>query len=363
MRRFLKSLRGRNVLCAVLEKKWGVDVVRALVNERVLTRGELAAFYPCPGHEEGCPREVVPARDGEVYSHLALPAVVDCCPVLELSESDLATWTFSPGGWFRLLGKLLGVSQVSFDPTMRNRFVLGRADRGVLGRADRGADVEVLYVPRAGEDLLYCLAAIHRRRRRTLVVMPLRPETDLFEAYEEPGGVVEVVYLEERLAIENGRVLWHDLSAENEDGVPHCTVFDTSGSRELSYKEYEAFRVSLKTYDLFLDLCDRRGRRSYRGGRTLADGRFEEATVPYTGAMAFAELMRSGRPVRACSLEALRGNSPASANKRIEEARRVLDVRTGRTTWRATDIVVGEERDAKLFVFKPDDGLRWCLIA
>jgi len=70
--------------------------------------------------------------------------------------------------------------------------------------------------------------------------------------------------------------------------------------------------------------------------------------------------MERREPLRAAELSAL--NSFGSPNKQVEAARRALDVKVSRYEWRSTHLLRGELPEAKRYLFRPPDGLRWGVI-
>lgn len=49
-------------------------------------------------------------------------------------------------------------------------------------------------------------------------------------------------------------------------------------------------------------------------------------------------------------------------DKRVEAARRAIDVNLGRYQWRAVQTLRGDERETKRYLFNPPDGFRFAIV-
>ena len=131
----------------------------------------------------------------------------------------------------------------------------------------------------------------------------------------------------------------------------------------LSVNDVNGVVAKRHEYDLFLNVVTPGGD-GYLAGRKDGNGAYADVTLTQLAAAAIAELVTAKKPVRANALKCVRQGGIASPVRIIERARTALDVRTGRTAWRAFRTIthVGGDDSTKEFFFDPPQGFRYAVI-
>lgn len=371
MRRFLRALQGGVLpegIIGEFVKQIGEPAFAALVAEGVLVRGDRASTYPCPGGGSDCPRDVVENPGDPEFPFVAVPPGPEiCCPSVRLTAADLETKRASRPALVTLVSRLFRVEgPANLDsPVFRHAHRLGRSRWG-------GAERDVLFCTSLnGSEAVGHLLARRAMRQPTLVLAHARTRYTSPEvvAHFGRGEVVEVVFLEDCLAIEGDRVVvrGHAVTGVAEPAAvyvarpePFCIVVDQYGRREVDEATYREVASRIESYDLFIDLLTtvRAGR--YRSGYTDKNGLFVETSLTLQQAWAYAELVEQRRPLRAGELHAL--SAFGASHKQVEAARREVDVKLGRNTWRSTELVAGGDAPSNRYLFKPPDGLRFAVL-
>ena len=246
--------------------------------------------------------------------------------------------------WTKLLAGLFGVrGTVSRDEVFPHAVRLGKA-------MWRGSHRDVIYATDPGVGTVPHLFLRQMKQRPALVLLPMRvrgyaPE---FDELFSPGDSVETLFLEDVLFVEAGKVvlrLEQEAAAEFADVAPSVAeafalMTDAKGTHTIDEATYRDVVSRAEGYHLFLDVLSSLKAGRYRACRRDDDG-FHDGSLTHQQAFAYAEQMEQGRPVRAAELEAL--STHGSSYKQLEAARRELDVKTGRTSWRSTQFIKGDE--------------------
>lgn len=372
MNEFLQSLRGGvfpTALCSMMRNGVGQEAISALIHEGILFSGPTSNFYPCPEVGFDCPREIIANPDDESsYPFIAVPPENEsCCSPKLLKREDLETWSTSKRNFLSFLIKELGLEQTPIEA-----LVFPYAIR--FGYLTIGSKrFEVLFVSDTGENTKSNLMIRKMMGKATLAIIPARhPWTDSnIEVSFALDDNIKVLFLEDVLFLENGRLyLSSSFSSKRNNGNCQsdevnsnifCKSVDHTGVHDVNLGKYYQILDEKSDYDLFLDLTNRIKRKSYLGGRREG-GVFIEEDVQYSGAWAYAELIEKKRPMLSVMLATLSGGFGESPNKRLEKARRALDVKVGTTNWRSTLMLPGVDRQTKRYQFKPPAGLRWIIL-
>ena len=337
----------------------------ALLAAGVLERRGVAEWYPCGGPEgEGCPRRVVenPGDDEHPFAAVCGRCPPACETVL-LTEEEVEIVAVSEAGLIRALRLALDAEgEMEIDGSLfPHTFSLGRTSWG-------GAHREAFLALRPWDPGIPAFLASRRSARLpSLVLAPTRWRVQARLADEHgPADRVEIVFLEDVLALEGGRLA---LRAPVPTGVaepaaayqaaPYCMLVDADGARPVDEATYREIAAHADDYDLFLDLLSTTVAGRHRACRRNGDA-FEEGSLTHQQAGAYAELMERRRPLRAGELAAL--NTFGSPDKQVEAARRVLDVKLTRYEWRSSKLLRADDRLAKRYLFQPPEGLRWVLL-
>lgn len=131
----------------------------------------------------------------------------------------------------------------------------------------------------------------------------------------------------------------------------------------LTAGDAKAFVERRREYDLFLNVAAPTGS-GYLAGATDAKGKFADVTLTQMEAAVLAEIVLERKAVRAVALKCVRQGGIASPVRIIEKARGLVDVKKGRTSWRAFRTIthVGGDDTNKEFLFDPPAGFRWAVL-
>lgn len=366
MHAFLRALQGAQRPGGTrmeLDARFGADVVDALIATGLLTPGNRATHYPCPGGGDSCPRDVIENIGDPRFPFVAVPPGPEvCCDSVPLTANDVATWITSRRQLAAILTDLFRVR----GPANLTSEVFPCTHR--LGRAAwAGQDREVLLCTNLnGAAPVAFLLARKAQRQPTLVLAHARTRftSPDVEAHFGAGDVV-VVFLADELELVAGQVQRRQVLIAREPvatyGAPaFCVLVDPDGVREIDEATYRRVLASAETeLDLLLDLTTTVSAGRHPTGRREDGAYIKGSVTPQQGA-AYAELMERQQAVRAAEVRALNGvNHP---EKLIEAARRELDVKLSRYEWRSTELLRGDVPEAKRYWFRPPDDLRWVLL-
>jgi hypothetical protein len=371
VRRFLQALQGGVLpdgIISELVTRIGKPAFGALIAEGVLVRGDRATTYPCPGGGSECPRDVVENPGDPEFPFVAVPPGPEiCCPSVRLTEADLETKRTSRSALVKLISRLFRVDgPANLDTAIfRHAHRLGRSRWGGIER-----DV-LLCTNLSGSEAVGHLLARKAMRQPTLILAHARTRYTSPEiaAHFGRGEVVEVAFLEDCLAIEDGRVVTREPAVL---GVAEpvatyalqpelfCVVIDQDGRREVDEATYRDVAARMMSCDLFLDLLStvRAGR--YRSGYSDEHRAFVETSLTPQQAWAYAELVEKRKPTRAGELATL--SDFGASHKQVEAARRAVDLKLSRKKWRSTELIAGVDASANRYLFKPPPGLRFVVI-
>ena len=368
MRRFLRALQGGELpsdLHSELRQRIGEPAFEALIAEGVLVRGDRATTYPCPGGGSECPRDVVENPGDPDFPFVAVPPGPElCCPSVRLTEADLETKRTSRPDLIKLISRLFDIEGPANTTTevFRHAHRLGRSRWG-------GVEREVLLCTNLnGSEAVGHLAARQAMRQPTLVLAHARTRYTSHEAESRfrRGGVVEVLFLEDCLAIEEGRVILREpvatgvaepMATYDIAQEPFCVLIDKDGRREIDEATYRDLTSRMTSYDLFIDLLSTVSAGRYRSGHTDEEGVFVETSLTQQQAWG-----RAGREAPAHASRRARRPERLRRYKQVESARRAVDLKLGHSKWRSTELITHGDRASKEFLFKPPDGLRFAVL-
>jgi hypothetical protein len=124
--------------------------------------------------------------------------------------------------------------------------------------------------------------------------------------------------------------------------------------------EYERAIEGASQFDLFIDATRPRNGRQFVAGARRAGGDFVTVLLTRHEAIALTELVVARAARRAADLPSLR--TAQRPNKIIESARRKVDERIARYTWRSFQTVGGDSADGRSYLFRPAPGLRYAVL-
>lgn len=271
----------------------GEDAFALLCREGVLEPAGQAETYPCPGSGGSCPRVVVPVPRNKATPFLAVCGDRRGCVSVPLTEEQTHVHALNRRAWVALLRSAYALDgPISYD-------VPGAFGLWSIGQA-RGRDVLLAEKP-DGHDLLEIVLAREGLPRRTRVLVPTATRVDDFLVHRcRPGEHVELVILEDELAIEDGALVvvsgatvaadpepprvtrprafalppgasWRDLRVYRVDG--HTVSVRGAGvHRRLTYIDLgmasEKSREPTKAWELLMALCEGGGTLRWRGDAT-----------------------------------------------------------------------------------------------
>ena len=353
-----------------LSKEIGDGTFDVLMKNGVLERDDPADWYPCPGPEgDGCPMRVIENPGHPTHSHIA---VCGCspsqCQDVHLNEEDLEQVTISFAGYVRTLRALF---KVDGDFDLKNEAFPGVRSLGesAWGGVRREA---FLATDPSGQSFPSFLALRRKEPRAGSLVLAPSRRWMKYRALDQqgPSDPVKIVILEDTLAISNGEIVINapaaqansikELSSQyRSPPAPFCTLIDQDGERTLTEPECRALQARAADFDLFIDLMTPVDAGRYRAGRRDAEGFFEEKPLTANQAAVLVELISKRKPLRADELKSVDLVQPA---KRLEEARKLIDINLSRYNWRSIKTLRGDTPEAKRFFFDPPEGLRFAVL-
>lgn len=366
MRSFLEMLH-RGAWPSDLTSRWrsklGAETFDALVATGILQPSDPATWYPCPGGGDACPRLVVENPGDAEHPFVAVPEDGGCCAAVPLREEDLAQHAVSAPHFVRALRGLLRIDgpfaldDELFPCTVR----IGRTTEDALPR-----DVLLATWP-TYDGFESFLASRRSARRPSLVLVPrrMRGVPSSVEDHHGPGEHVEIVFLEDLLAILDGRIQrvpdWRHAPGVREpdqsSGSAFCVLVAHDGARPIDEAAYRDIVGRADEFDLFIDTLARVEAGRCRASRRLPDGTVEGATLTPLHASILVELIERRQALGAGELPGLA--SHRSSEKQVEAARRAVDVKLGRYQWRALQLIRG---DVSRYLFAPPEGFRFAVI-
>ncbi|MFH0903368.1 MAG: hypothetical protein V2A73_22295 [Pseudomonadota bacterium] len=375
MRRFLELLhRDRRpvLLTTAFRDLIGADVFAALVAADVLRPAGLATTYPCPRGGDACPRRIVDNPGDPEHPFVAVPGGgMVCCPAVPLRAEELEQHAVFMAGLVRSIRLLFDICG-DFDLDNEVFPCTRRIGTEKRQHGEHGEAREVLlctWTTHGGFTAF--LQARQAMRRPTLVLAPVRAHW-LRPGVEEnhgPGERVELAFLEDVLGIRDGRPCRLERSLAAREAVvesygsrprPFCEVIDGACKRFIGEGEYRDLVAQAGDYDLFLDTMTKAEAGRHPGSRRLGDDAVERVALTNEEAQIVIELVERYAPLRASEIKVLgRFGMP---EKRVEAARRAIDIKLGRYQWRAIQTLRGDDREAKRFLFNPPDGFRFAVV-
>lgn len=365
LRKFLQILRPHDL--KLRDDRWrdklGSELVAVLRRARALDAAGLAETYECGGVPAcGERRRVVAAPAADGHTHLALCAIDGGCLDLSLREPELRLSTLSFEATCELLCETLGIERAaSFATVTPDVFLLGSVERsGVRADAYLALNPDLEAFP-------HLLTARGSASRATVVfVNTARFLPPTLIDLHGPGRRVEIVQLEDCLALENGALITRAsartlAAAPTPNTAPVCVRIDEAGEHALDAEGYAAAVARAESeLDLLLDFSTQhhltKRRVVYAGGRRR-NGRYEPIEMRTSEAAVAAELIERtcrGGYVRPRDLERLQGNSMQTFHRAWQaldpEPREWLEKKAGT-----------RDADAE-YRFAPRRGRRWALL-
>jgi hypothetical protein len=370
VRRFLElyqESRSPTLLAPDFRRAVGSEAVDALLASAVLTPRELADWYPCHGAYPGCPRRIVPNIGDSLHPFVAIcgePSPM--CHDIAVRAEDLEHYTTSHEALARTVRRLLGLAG---ELTLLDDSYPDCVYLGDLGRAERTYDV---FLCRAAWDSAFeaLLSDRAAAARRSIVFAPTPRglPLDLLHRYP-PGGHVTLALLVDFIALHEGKLMLRP----SFDELPRVrpAIAETSsmlitheGRRNVSAAEYTAVVAHPEQFDLFLDAVAPGNSRAYIGGYRDPECTFHRVTLSTLQMHALAELVSRAVPLRPRELRAVQAAGVQNPAKIIDGARKAVDVRFSRYSWRSFHTLPGESLDQRRYVFRPPPSLRYaCILA
>ena len=344
-----------------LDEHFGAELVDGLMATDILVPGPIATHYWCPRYGEECPRVVVESVGDPDFPYMAAPPGTEpCCGILRLTAEDVATWVTSRKRFIDILTELFNIrgSANLCDEVFPHAHRLGRA-------VWRGLDREVVLCTDLDGAAPAAYLSLFRAQGRSMLVL-----AHAHTRYTSPevishfgSGEVVVVFLDDELEFVGGQVRRRASDtalAAPVQGPAFCLLVGPGGERPIDKATYRRIvDGAAEELDLFLDLATTsEGSRHPTGRRNK--GKYITDSLPARAGAAFAELVRSQKPLRLRGFLSLAGVSKPIDF--IEEARRKLDVNRKRCEWRSVKLLRGEEPAANRYAFQPPEGLRWALL-
>lgn len=370
MERFLKmyqEARSPTLLAGDFRRVAGTEVVDALLDATVLTRCELADWYPCDGGHLGCPRRVVPN-----FGDASRPLVAVCgqpfpaCHEIHIRPEDLEEYTTSHESFARALRSLLGLS---------GEFTLlddSYPDCVYLGDMRRDELTYDVFLCRAAWDSAFeeLLADRQLALRRSVVLAPSQRgiPLELVHRYP-PGSHVTLAFLVDLVAADSrGLLLQPTFEALTKHrGVAQQGAYlaiTNDGRHTIGTTEYQSLVARTQEFDLFLDGSAAGHSRKYAASYRDRRGTFQQVSLSSLQMRALTELVSRGVPVRAADLRTLQAAAVQNPGRVVESGRRTVDVRLSRYEWRSFHTLGAEASEQKQYLFRPPSSLRYaCILA
>lgn len=335
----------------------GEGATARLLRAGLLAPNGTSSVFPCDGcYGRTCPRQVVPNLLSRTHPLLAVcgNSEGEQCDTLELTEPEAEELVFSNSGFIRQLRRVFDVHGVASPVSAGFPEVQHLGERA-------GADVFFAQAPAMpGFDIW-----LRSLRSARVLVPTARALPPALRQGLTPAGVEIVVLAETILLGERGLVPLLTVQPSQAQAEPPtsskttCILYSEAGERELTLTEYNDVLAESESMDLFLDATRKAGGSRYRGGRLDGDT-FHEEFLTHNEAQAILELVRTGRPLRAGEFDSLSLNN---MERLIERARKKLDVRLARYSWRAFHTLTGDTPQANRWQFRPDQLRRWAVLA
>jgi hypothetical protein len=177
-----------------------------------------------------------------------------------------------------------------------------------------------------------------------------------------PGDRVELLFLEDALKNQNGAIRL-DLTESLPSTVreiaspyyspdrPFCRLIDQNGDRPITKSEYRASKNNADDRDLFIDTTTTIDAGRHPAGRRDLKGTYEETALTPNEARLLIALISTRKSM---SLNELRSLGPDHPDKVIERARRKVDVKRSRYSWRAIHTLRSDSMpESKQYSFNP----------
>ncbi|MGE0328222.1 MAG: hypothetical protein AB7K71_17805 [Polyangiaceae bacterium] len=337
----------------------GEGAAARLLRAGLLVPNGLSSVFPCDGcYGRTCPREVVPNLLSRTRPLLAVcgNSEGEQCETLELTEAEAEELVFSNYGFIRQLRRAFDVRGAA------SPIAAGFPEVQHLGDRD-GADVFLAQSPALpGFDLW-----LNSLRSARVLVPTARALQPVLRQGLTPEGVeivvlADTIQLGERGLVPVVTVPRSQTEAELPSGTSvtsTCILYCEAGTRELTVNGYNDVIAQSESMDLFLDATRTSDGSRYRGGRRDGDS-FVLEFLTHNEAQAIIELVRTGRPLRAGEFDSLSLNN---MDRLIERARKKLDVRLARYSWRAIHTIRGDQDHPNRWQFRPDQLSRWAVLA
>ena len=342
----------------------GSEAVDALLNETVLARHTRADWYPCDGSYEGCPRRIVPNSGDAEHPLVAVCGhAFPMCHDIVLRADELEEYTASQDTFLRVVQRLLGVTG---DLTFLDDTYPDCVYAGELSRGDGICDV---FVCRAAWDSAFeaLLAERQLAARRSVVLVPTARGVpiELLHRYP-PGGHVILAPLADILGIRERRLVLLPTFTALLEGRRVATtglqIIAYDGRRSVTASEYARLTEEAESFDLFLDETGVGHSRTYSAGYRNESGHFRRVMLSALQMHALTELISRGVPLRAAELRSLQKAAIQNPAKVIDSARRLVDVRLSRYSWRSFHTQAAEESGQRRYLFRPPATLRYVCI-
>ena len=140
------------------------------------------------------------------------------------------------------------------------------------------------------------------------------------------------------------------------------TLITHQGKRSIGAGEYTAVVAHPEQFDLFLDAVAPGNSRAYMGGYRDPNGRFHHVTLSALQMRVLTELVSRAVPLRPRELRSVQTAGTQNPAKIVDGARKAVDVRLSRYSWRSFHTLPGESPDQRRYMFRPPQSLRCACI-
>lgn len=199
----------------------------------------------------------------------------------------------------------------------------------------------------------------------SLMLVPTRRGVPGSFALQDYSARLELMFLEDIMSVEDGRLCLDrskvitSLSPPAMSGEPMFQILDRGGMRYVGELQARQLATRAADLDLWIDMTNALEAGRFRAGRRLLDGTHEEVVLPRNHAAAIAELAECRlalQPRDFVSIELV------DAARVVQRARRAVDVRLSRYTWRSIHTLRGETPGAKRYLFNPPQDLLFAIL-
>ncbi len=342
--------------------RFGHELTDALLRQQVVRSHSPSKWYPCGQEKEWiyCHRDIIPTP-GQAGTYLAVCGhTPPQCTTLPVKAEDLEEYQLSHDGLGRLLRNLMGL-EGRFQVTETSQS--DTVELGSFGPAGDRCDVYLAI----GNSVAALLKELPLLDHRAIVLLPSRARVprEWIVRYV-PGSKVVLGFLVDILDFRNGEITLaqtlHRLS-QYDSGAPFCCLVDPTGKRILSEVQCQDIVLRASSFGFFLDGMNPKSDGKFLASCRLDDGSVQTGLLTPRDTMALIQLVTRGSPARASDLPALADLAAPTAFRRLQEARKLADVRIGRTQrWRCFQTLRSGQRGQPLLVFAPPCDLPYAVL-